>query len=73
MPFIHAILDKLRGSKYFTSLDLKQGYWQVPLTDDSKPITAFTVPGRGLFQFKVMPFGLHSAGATFQILLLDQI
>ena len=69
LPYINAILDKLRKAKYITTLDLKQGYWQVPLSQDSKPITAFTVPGRGLFQFKVMPFGLHSAPATFQRLL----
>ncbi len=69
LPRINAILEKLRKAKYITTLDLKQGYWQVPLALESRPITAFTVPGLGLFQFKVMPFGLHSAGATFQRLL----
>ena len=69
LPFIHSILDRLREAKYFSTLDLKQGYWQVPLTNASKPLTAFTVPGRGLFQFRVMPFGLHAAPATFQRLL----
>lgn len=69
LPKINAILEKLRQAKYISTLDLKQGYWQVPLAEASRPITAFTVPGLGLFQFKVMPFGLHSAGATFQRLL----
>ncbi|XP_025264171.1 uncharacterized protein LOC112637817 [Camponotus floridanus] len=69
LPQIPATLDKLRGARYLSTLDLKNGYWQVPLTPDSRPITAFTVPGMGLFQFKVMPFGLHSAPATFQRLL----
>lgn len=69
LPFINAILDKLRSAKYISSIDLRQGYWQVPLTADSKPITAFTVPGRGLFHFNVMPFGLHAAPATFQRLM----
>lgn len=69
LPFIQHILDKLRGAKYISTLDLKQGYWQIPLSKESRPLTSFTVPGRGLFQFKVMPFGLHSAGATFQRLL----
>lgn len=51
---------------------MANGYWQVPLAVESRPLTAFTVPGFGLFQFTVMPFGLHSAPATFQR-LLDQI
>ncbi|KMQ84840.1 gag-pol fusion protein [Lasius niger] len=42
---------------------------QVPLEPDSRPITAFTIPGRELFQFTVMPFGLHFAPAIFQRLL----
>lgn len=69
LPRINAILEKLRPARYISTLDLKQGYWQVPLAEESRPITAFTVPGLGLFQFTVMPFGLHSAGATFQRLL----
>jgi len=69
LPRINAILEKLRQAKYISTLDLKQGYWQVPLAKDSRPITAFTVRNLGLFQFRVMPFGLHSAGATFQRLL----
>ncbi|RLU15365.1 hypothetical protein DMN91_012359 [Ooceraea biroi] len=72
LPQITATLDKLRGAKYFSTLDLKSGYWQVPLTAKSRPVTAFTVPGKGLMQFRVMPFGLHSAPATFQR-LLDQV
>ena len=69
LPQISATLDKLRGARYLTTIDLKNGYWQVPLDPASRPITAFTVPGKGLLQFRVMPFGLHSAPATFQRLL----
>ncbi|XP_025266372.1 uncharacterized protein LOC112638592 [Camponotus floridanus] len=69
LPHITATLDKLRGAKYLSTLDLKDGYWQVPLDPDSRPATAFTIPGRGLLQFRIMPFGLHSAPATFQRLL----
>lgn len=72
LPQINSTLDKLRDSKYFSTIDLISGYWQVPLSRDSYEITAFTVPGRGLFHFRVMPFGLHSASATFQR-LLDQV
>lgn len=66
LPYISGILDKLKGSKYFSTLDLKHGYWQLSLAKESRPITAFTAPGRGFFQFKVLAFGLHSAAATFQ-------
>ncbi|EFN65085.1 Uncharacterized protein F44E2.2 [Camponotus floridanus] len=69
LPQITATLDKLRGARYLSTLDLKDGYWQVPLTPGSRPVTAFTIPGKGLYQFTVMPFGLHSAPATFQRLL----
>lgn len=69
LPQIHATVDKLRGARYLTTLNLKDGYWQVPLDPYSRPITAFTVPGKGLMQFRVMPFGLHSAPTTFQRLL----
>lgn len=72
LPQINAILDQLRKAKFISSLDLKNGYWQIPLEPSSISYTAFTVPGRGLFQWKVMPFGLHSAPATFQR-TLDQI
>lgn len=51
-----------------SSFDLKNGYWHVPLTEGSKTLTAITVPGE-LFEFTVMPFGLHAAPSTFQRLL----
>lgn len=66
LPRIGTILERLRNAKYISSLDLKDGYWQIPLEENSKKYTAFTVPGKGLFQWRVMPFGLHSAPATFQ-------
>lgn len=66
VPQVNATLDKLRNSKFFSKIDLKNGYWNIPLAVESRPITAFFVPGRGMFQYKVMPFGLHSASATFQ-------
>ena len=52
-----------------STIDLKNGYLQILLVGDSKPLTAFTVPNRGLMQFTVMPFGLHSAPAAFQRLI----
>ena len=58
----------LGNARYFIALDLKSGYWQVQLDDDSKEKTVFACH-RGLFQFNVMPFGLSNAPAVFQELL----
>lgn len=69
LPFVAAILDKLKDAKYLSSLDLKSAYWQVPLSEKSKELTAFTIPGRGLFQFRRMPMGLHNSAATWQRLM----
>jgi len=65
-PRINYVLKRLSHARIMSTLDLKSGYWQIPMASDSKQYTAFTVPGRGLFQWRVMPFGLHSAAATFQ-------
>lgn len=70
LPYISNILDQLRNARYLSSIDLKAAFWQIPLTDEnSKEKTAFTIPNRGLFQFKVMCFGLTSAPATQQRLM----
>jgi len=72
MPRINYIIDQLREVRYIRILDLKDGYWQIPLEENSRQYTAFTVPGKGLFQWGVMRIGLHSASATFQR-VLDQV
>ena len=64
MPNIEQMFAKLHGCKYFSKLDLSKGYWQVPLTDQAKDLTGF-VTSNGHFRFKVMPFGLVNAPATF--------
>lgn len=72
LPYISRILGRLQGTKYLTSIDLKNSFWQIPLTDSSKEKTAFTVPGRGHYQFNVMPFGLCNAAQT-QSQLMDKV
>ncbi|KAK9709957.1 Reverse transcriptase (RNA-dependent DNA polymerase) [Popillia japonica] len=66
---VSSILDRLRDAKYLSSLDVKTAYWQIPIAEGSRPLTAFTVPGRGLYQFRRLPFGLHTAPATWQRLI----
>nr|XP_043871756.1 uncharacterized protein LOC122760682 [Solea senegalensis] len=68
MPRIDDLLEKIGAAKYITTLDLCKGYWQVPLVRSCRPYTAFRTPA-GLYQFTVMPFGLHGAPATFQRLM----
>ncbi|CAF4640479.1 unnamed protein product, partial [Rotaria magnacalcarata] len=68
IPRIDDTLDQLQAAKYFTSLDLKSGFWQIELDDESRPKTAFITHAE-LFQFKVIPFGLTNAPATFQRLM----
>ena len=61
-------LDTLRQAKWFSTLVLASGYWQVEVAPKDREKTAFATP-YGLFQFKVMPFGLTNPPATFQHLI----
>ena len=65
LPRIDDSLDALRGAKWFSTLDLASGYWQVPMDPKDIDKTAFATP-YGLFHFKVMPFGLANAPTTFE-------
>ena len=68
LPRIDETLDALDGACYFSTLDLASGYWQVELHPKDKEKTAFVTPF-GFYQFRVMPFGLCNAPATFQRLV----
>jgi len=65
LPRIADMLQTLRGSKFFTALDLNKGFHQIPLEEESKPKLAFVTP-MGLFQWEKTPFGIHSGPAVFQ-------
>ena len=68
LPRIDESLDALAGSKFFSTLDLVRGYWQVPLDEDEQEKSAFATRS-GLWKWRVLPFGLTSASATFQRLM----
>lgn len=68
LPTIDDTIDTLAGAQWFSTLDLESGYWQVEVANKERPKTAF-VTNQGLFQFKVLPFGLCNAPATFERLM----
>ena len=72
LPRIDHLLDALHGAKWFSTLDLKSGYWQVPIAEQDKEKTAFRPSSRQLFEFNQVPFGLCNAPATFSR-LMDQV
>jgi RNase H-like domain found in reverse transcriptase/Reverse transcriptase (RNA-dependent DNA polymerase)/Retroviral aspartyl protease len=65
LPRIEEILDQLGRAKYFSILDLKSGYHQIPVANNSRECTAFSTD-QGHYQFKRLPFGLKISGNSFQ-------
>lgn len=72
LPLVDGLLARLSETRFITSLDLKDAFWQVPLEEKSRSITAFAVPGRPQYQFRVMPFGCCNATQTM-CKLMDRV
>jgi len=68
LPRIDACHDSLGGNTYFSSLDMRSGYWQVPVREEDIDKTCF-VTRKGIFGFRVLPFGLCNAPSTFHRLV----
>ena len=71
LPRICEILESLADAAHYTTVDMNLGFWQVPMDEESKQYTAFTLGSMGLYECKSMPFGLCNAPPTFQRLMLN--
>ena len=65
VPRMGDCIDNIGQAKYVTKFNLLKGFWQIQLMDSAKEISAFVTPG-GLYQYKVMPFGMKNSPAFFQ-------
>uniref|UniRef100_A0A0K0F2A0 RNA-directed DNA polymerase n=1 Tax=Strongyloides venezuelensis TaxID=75913 RepID=A0A0K0F2A0_STRVS len=65
IPRIDRITEEAAGKRYYTSFDLKAGFHQIPLDENSRRIAAF-ITHEGVFQYKVMPMGLTGSPDKFQ-------
>ena len=69
LPRMQETMESLVGAQFFSTMDLKSGFWQVKMSEKSRQYTAFTVGSMGIFEFLRMPYGLCNALATFQQLM----
>ena len=69
LPRVDDLLDALHGAQRFSTLDLKSGYWQVPIQERDKEKIAFRTSSGQLYEFNQVPFGLCNAPTTFSRLM----
>ena len=71
LPGICETLESLAGAAHYSTFDMNSGFWQVPMDEESKQYTAFTLGSMGLYECESMPFGLCNTPPTFQRLMLN--
>ena len=69
LPRMQETMESMVGARFFSTMDLKSGFWQVKMSEKSWQYTAFIVGSMGIFEFLPMPYGLCNAPATFQRLM----
>lgn len=72
LPKIDGHLGRLVNTRFISSIDLKDAFWQIELDENLKEKTAFSIPGRPLYHYRVMPFGLCNA-AQSMCRLMDRV
>lgn len=72
LPQMNRILGRIQCSRFISTVDLSDAYWQIGLDEKSKPKTSFTIPGVGFFMFARLPFGLSSS-AQVLCRLMDKV
>ena len=73
LPHICETLESLIGAAHYLTFNMNSGFWQVPMDEESKQYTAFTLGSMGLYECESMPFGLCNAPPTFQRLMLNYL
>ena len=68
LPRVIDCLDQIGNAKFISKIDLLKGYWQVPLSEGAREVSAFVTPS-GAYECLVMPFGMRNAASTFQRLM----
>ena len=69
LPHMQETMENMLGTQHFSCMDLKSGFWQVKMAEESRQYTAFTVGSMGMYEFLRMPYRLCKAPATFQHLM----
>ena len=69
LPHMQETMESMVGARHFSCMDLKSGFWQVQMDEESRQYTAFTVGSMGMYEFLRMPYRLCNAPAMFQHLM----